>query len=52
MLNTTYMLWRWTKEIGTVIIVRNLDIWLEIVGVEEQRTELERKADWNIDKEE
>jgi len=38
----------WIGEIRTTITAEGSDIWLEMVGIEEQGTELERKEDWNI----
>jgi len=35
----------WIKETGTVIAVEDLDIWLEIVGTENQKTELGKEED-------
>ena len=39
------MPWRWIKVIGIVIIVENLDIQQGIVGIEQNRTELEKEGD-------
>ena len=40
----------WIKETETIIAVENLDIWLEIVGTENQETELGKEEDQNIDR--
>ena len=42
------MPWMWIGEIRTTITAEGSDIWLEMVGIEEQGTELGRKEDWNI----
>ena len=44
------MLWIWIEKTETVMAVGDLDIWLGIVGIEEQRTELGREEDWNMNK--
>jgi len=38
----------WIGEIRTATTAEGSDIWLEMVGIEEQGTELGRKEDWNI----
>jgi len=35
----------WIKKTETVIAVEDLNIWLEIVGTENQKTELGKKGD-------
>ena len=42
------MPWMWIGEIRTATTAEGSDIWLEMVGIEEQGTELGRKEDWNI----
>ena len=42
------MPWMWIGEIGTTTTVEGSDIWLEIVGIEEQKAESEREEDWNM----
>jgi len=40
-----------TNVVRIVITMGNLNIWLEIVEIEEWETELGKVEDWNMDKE-
>ena len=44
------MPWMWIRKIEIVIIAGELNIWLEIIGIEEQGIELKKEEDWNMDR--
>ena len=50
-LSKIYMPLKWIGRIEIIITMGNLDIWQEIVEIEEQEAKFERVEDWNMEME-